>query len=70
MTSQRYAPPEGRAHFEPRLAYHLRCLCADATNPDPTALARVTLVRDRAGRIREIRRELNAAKVLDSDGRA
>ncbi|MGD0265650.1 MAG: hypothetical protein ABSD47_11970 [Candidatus Methylomirabilota bacterium] len=70
MTSKRYAPQEGRAHFEPRLAYHLRCLREDATNPDLTALERLTLVRDRAGRIREIRRELNAAKVLDSDGRA
>ena len=44
-----------------RLAYHLRCLREDATNPDLPALERLALVRDRAARIREIRVQIEAA---------
>ena len=50
-----------RAVLEDRLTYHLRCLSEDATHPDFTPLVRLTLVRDRAKRIREIRRELKTA---------
>ena len=42
-----------------RLGYPLRCLREDATDPEMMNLERLTLVRDRAGRIREIRRELD-----------
>jgi hypothetical protein len=34
----------------------------DATNPELTSLRRITLVRDRAKRIRQIERELEAMK--------
>ncbi len=50
------------ALLESRLAYHLRCLKEDATDPDLTALERLTLVRDRVMRMREIERELDAMK--------
>jgi hypothetical protein len=50
-----------------RLAYHLRCLREDATDPELTALERLALVRDRAGRIREIRRKLEAARLIKPD---
>ncbi len=41
-----------------RLAYHLRCLREDATDPEISTLERLGLVRERAVRIREIRRDL------------
>jgi hypothetical protein len=47
-----------RALLESRLAYHLRCLREDATDPAMTTVERLALVRDRARRIREIRQEL------------
>jgi hypothetical protein len=53
-----------------RLAYHLRCLREDATEPAMSALERLALVRDRVERIREIRGELEAAKVMNVDRRA
>ncbi|MGD0267379.1 MAG: hypothetical protein ABSD47_20910 [Candidatus Methylomirabilota bacterium] len=34
--------------LESRLAYHLRCLREDATDPDTTSVERLALVRDRA----------------------
>lgn len=61
------------AHYmllESRLAYHLRCLQEDATDPTMTNLERLALVWDRTARIREIRRELEAAKVMNADRRA
>jgi hypothetical protein len=48
-----------------RLRYHLRCLCEDATDPELPALERLALVRG-AGRIREIRRELQPTEGTDS----
>lgn len=58
-----------RALLESRLAYHLRCVREDATDPATTTLERLALVRDRVRWIREIRRELVAAKVggLETD---
>ncbi len=53
-------PEEQRILLESRLRYHRRCLREDATNPDLTALERLTLVRDRVRRMREIERELEA----------
>jgi hypothetical protein len=41
-----------------RLAYHLRCLCEDATDPDLSTVERLALVRARVLCIREIRREV------------
>lgn len=57
------------ALLESRLAYHLRCVREDATDPATTTLERLTLVRDRVRWIREIRRELVAAKAggLETD---
>ena len=40
------------------LAYHLRCLAEDATDPELSSVERLALVRARVGRIQEIRREL------------
>ncbi len=40
------------------LPYHSRCLREDATNPDLTVLNRLTLVRGRIARMREIEREM------------
>jgi hypothetical protein len=57
--------PRKRGHLESRLAYHLRCLREDATDPDISPIERLALVRDRAARIREIRRELKDAKASD-----
>ncbi len=47
-----------RTLVEPRLAYHLRCLCEDATDPEMSSLERLALVRDRAVRMRVIEQEL------------
>ena len=55
--------------LELRRLYHLRCVGEDATDPEMTNVEPLALVRDRARRIREIRRELEAAKVggLEAD---
>lgn len=58
----------GRTLLASRLVYHRRCLREDATNPDLTALERLALVRERAARIPEIRRELESTGVTDSIG--
>ncbi len=50
--------------LDARLRYHLRCLREDATDPEISPVERLALVRDRAERIREIRRELEAAMVM------
>ena len=39
-----------------RLACQLRCLAEDATEPELPSVERLTLFRERAARIREIRR--------------
>ena len=39
-------------------AYRIRCLAEDATGPDLSSAERLALVRGRATRIREIRRDL------------
>jgi hypothetical protein len=41
-----------------RLAYHLRCMAEDATDPELSSRQRLALVQDRVKRIREIRRDL------------
>ena len=46
-----------------RLAFHLRCLAEDATDPVLFCLERLALVRDRVAGIREIRAELKANHV-------
>jgi hypothetical protein len=51
-----------RILLDSRLRYHHRCLREDATNPELTSLERLTLVRDRAKRMWEIERELDAMK--------
>ncbi len=48
--------------LEFRLAYHLRCLAEDATDSDLSSVERLALVRERVGRIREIRWELDQSK--------
>jgi hypothetical protein len=53
--------------LESRLSYHLRCLREDATDPTMSNLERLAVVRDRARRLREIRRELEAVKATDAD---
>ena len=45
--------------LESRLAYHLRRLREDATDPQISALERLALVGDRTRRIREIRQALD-----------
>jgi len=47
-----------RVPLELQLAYHLRCLREDATDPVLSSVDRLALVRERAMRIREIRRDL------------
>ena len=59
------ASQDRRALLESRLAYHFRCLREDATDPEMSTLERLALVRDRAARIREIRRELKDARTRD-----
>ncbi len=51
-------PEAQRLLLESRLRYHHRCLQEDATDPDLTALERRTLVRGRAARMWETRREI------------
>jgi hypothetical protein len=63
-------PRAQRILLESRLAYHLRFLREDATDPDLTDLERLALVRDRAARIREIRRELGSVKAMSANRRA
>ena len=45
-----------------RLAYPLRCLADEATDPELSNTERSALVRERVARIREIRRELAATE--------
>ena len=47
--------------LESRLAYHLRCLQEDVTDPKLPRVERPALVQDRARKLREIRQELAAA---------
>jgi len=58
MPTRKNKAQESRVLLESRLAYHLRCLREDATDPELTDLERLALVRDRARRIREIRQTL------------
>ncbi len=44
------------------LAYHLACLREDATDPAMSPLERLTLVQDRAARLREIRQALSRVR--------
>jgi len=60
-------PQPQRLVLESRLRYHHRCLHEDATNPELTSMERLTLVRDRVARIREITRELEARKGMGAD---
>ncbi len=55
MTTAKRRCEQNRTVLESRLAYHLRCLREDATDPEITTLDRLGLVRDRTIRIREIR---------------
>lgn len=64
------APRAQRFLLDSRLRYHLRCLREDARSPEITPLEWLALVRDRAARIREIRRELERIGVADSIGLA
>ncbi len=66
MTKATRPTRKERVFLEFHLAYHLRCLRKDATDPALSTPERLTLVRDRSRRIREIRRELGAA---DQGGR-
>jgi hypothetical protein len=52
----------GLAPLESHLAYHLRCMRADATDPALSSLGRLALLRDRAARIGEIRQKMAAMK--------
>jgi hypothetical protein len=61
MERQKNKNQENRILLESRLRYHLRCLREDATDPEMTTMERLMLVRDRARRIREIRREMEAS---------
>jgi hypothetical protein len=58
MAKERRQAARRRGLPQSRLAYHLRCLREDATDPDTTSVERLALVRDRVGRIHEIREEL------------
>ncbi len=54
MSTQGKYETTARILLESRFAYHHRCLREDATDPDLTALERLTLVRGRAAWMREI----------------
>jgi hypothetical protein len=45
------------------------CVCKDAASAPGSSLERLALVRERAARIREIRRELEAVNVMDAERR-
>lgn len=67
--SERNKPRQSKiAMLQGRLAYHLRLLREDASDPALTSLERLALIRDRAKRIREIRRELFTTKERVSQG--
>jgi|GEM_PF-1306061 hypothetical protein len=68
MTVEEGQTNESHTFLESRLAYRLRCLREDATDPELTSLERLALVRDRAARIREIRWELEGVKLVIADG--
>lgn len=63
MTKVRRRGHKDHVLLESRLAYHLRCLREDATDPEMSSVERLAVVRDRAARIREIREELKAHDV-------
>jgi hypothetical protein len=65
MPTVKRLPETDRAYRESHLAYHLCCLHEDATDPEIGTLERLALVRDRARRIREIRRDLDKTKSLE-----
>ena len=58
MPMEKRSPEKNRAPLDSRLAYHLRCLREDATDPEMSSLERLALMRDRAVRIRGIRQDL------------
>jgi hypothetical protein len=61
-TERSRVAPEGNGDpCKSRLAYHLRCLGEDATDPGMGSMERLALVRERVGRVREIRRLLAAS---------
>lgn len=62
MTMMKRHRDEGGSLLKSRLIYHLRCLREDATDPAMSSLERLSLVRDRCERMREIRSELECAK--------
>jgi len=55
-------PSTRRALLELRLAYHLRCLREDDTDPALTRMERLALVRDWVRRIWKTRQELEAGQ--------
>ena len=59
----RAAAEEDVDPLKSRLAYHLRFLAEDATDPGLPCLERVALVRDRVARLREIRASLKGSHV-------
>ncbi len=64
MHKQEQGRQENSTILHSRLAYHLRCLREDATDPAMTSLERLALVRDRTARIREIRDALENSQRL------
>jgi hypothetical protein len=66
-TAERSQQAKGVANLlESRLAFHLRCLAEDATDPTSPTLERLAPVRDRVGRIRKVRRELEREHPMTS----
>ncbi len=61
MTTATRGRDEDRTLLDSRLAYQLRCLREDATDPTMSNLERLALVRDRIKRIREIRQGIATA---------
>ncbi len=62
-------PQARRFVLESRLRYHHGCLREDATDPDLTSVQRLTLVRRRVARMREIERELKGTATSGSIGK-
>lgn len=61
MTTEGKRETASRILLESRLRYHHCCLREDATNPELITLERLTLVRGRAERVREIREDAKVA---------
>lgn len=68
MTTEAACSQDGRILLDSRLAYHLRCLREDVTDPERSSLERLVLVRDQARSIWEIREELEVAKYGETGG--